>query len=81
MQATLPTESNYNQLANLQTSNLKQTNMKTLLKYCGAILVLCGVLCLVIYYFWVPSNALLATSLVLELVGILGYILVNRFIE
>lgn len=55
--------------------------MKTLLKNLGAILVLCGVLCLVVYYFWVPSNGLLATALVLELVGILGYILTNRFVD
>lgn len=53
--------------------------MKTLLKNLGAILVLCGVLCLVVYSFWVPSNGLLASSLVLELAGILTYILTNRF--
>ncbi len=55
--------------------------MKTLLKYCGAILVLIGVLCLVVYYFWVPSNALLTSSLVLEAVGIIGYIITNRYVE
>jgi uncharacterized membrane protein HdeD (DUF308 family) len=54
--------------------------MKTLLKYLGAILVIIGVICLVVYYFWVPSNALLATSLVLELVGILAYIIINRYV-
>ena len=55
--------------------------MKTLLKYLGAMLVLCGVLCLVVYYFWVPSNNLLATSLVLELVGIVGFVLTNYFVD
>lgn len=55
--------------------------MKTLLKNLGAILVLCGVLCLVVYYFWIPSNALLATSLVIELVGIIGFIVTNLFVE
>ncbi|MBR1809503.1 MAG: hypothetical protein IJ776_08985 [Paludibacteraceae bacterium] len=55
--------------------------MKTLIKYLGALLVICGVLCLVVYYFWVPSNALLASSLVLEIVGILAYIFINRFVE
>lgn len=55
--------------------------MKTLLKYLGAILLLCGVLCLVVYYFWMPSNALLTTSLVLEVVGILAYIFINLKVE
>ncbi|MBQ8099747.1 MAG: hypothetical protein IJV55_02635 [Paludibacteraceae bacterium] len=55
--------------------------MKTFLQYLGAILLLCGVLCLVVYFFWVPSNALLVSSLVLEVIGILGYICANRFLE
>jgi len=54
--------------------------MKTFLQYLGALLVLCGVVCLVVYYFAVPSNALLATSLVLEVVGILSYIIINKFV-
>lgn len=55
--------------------------MKSLLKNLGIILVLCGVICLVVYYFSTPSNALLVSSLVLELVGILAYVIVNRFID
>lgn len=55
--------------------------MKSLLKNLGIILVLCGVICLVVYYFSTPSNTLLVCSLVLELVGILTYIIVNKFIE
>jgi len=55
--------------------------MKTLLKYLGAILVICGVICLAIYYFAVPANGLLATSLVLEVVGILAYIVINKFVD
>ncbi|MBR1929793.1 MAG: hypothetical protein IJ834_08730 [Paludibacteraceae bacterium] len=55
--------------------------MKTLLQYSGAIVVLLGVIFLLIYAFAVPSNALLVTALVLEVVGILGYIVVNRYIE
>ena len=55
--------------------------MKTLLKYLGGILVILGVLCLLVYYFWIPSNALLVSSLVLEIVGILAYIIINRYIE
>lgn len=55
--------------------------MKNLLKYLGAILVLCGVCCLAVYYYAVPSNALLVASLALEVVGILSYILINKFVE
>lgn len=55
--------------------------MKTFLKYLGAILVLCGVLCLVYYYFFTQTNALLVVSLVLEIVGIVSFILINKFID
>ncbi len=55
--------------------------MNTILKNLGAVLVILGVLCLVIYYFWVPSNALLTSSLVLEVAGILAYIFINRYVE
>ena len=55
--------------------------MKTLLQYCGIILLLCGVVCLAVYFAAVPSNGLLVASLVLEAVGILGYIVANRFIK
>lgn len=56
-------------------------NMKTFLKYLGALLVLCGVICLAIYYFAAPTNTLLWLSLVLELVGILSYILIHKYVE
>ena len=52
--------------------------MKTFLKYLGALLVLCGVICLAIYYFAAPTNTLLWLSLVLEFVGILSYIIINK---
>ncbi len=55
--------------------------MKTFLQYLGIFLVLCGVICLVVYFFAVQSNALLATSLVLEVAGILGYILINKYVQ
>ncbi|MBQ0035213.1 MAG: hypothetical protein KBS77_07960 [Bacteroidales bacterium] len=55
--------------------------MKTLLQNLGAILVLCGVCCLAVYFFAVPANTLLVAAVVLELVGILGYILINKFIH
>ena len=53
-------------------------NMNTLLKNLGAILVLLGVVCLAVYYFGVQVNALLVASMVLEVAGILSYILINR---
>lgn len=58
----------------------KTIHMKTLLQYLGALIVLCGVICLVVYFFAVPSNALLASAMVLEVVGILAYILINKYL-
>ncbi len=55
--------------------------MNTFLKYLGAILVICGVICLAVYYFALPANGLLVTALVLEVVGILGHIILNKYIE
>lgn len=52
--------------------------MKNLLKDLGIILVILGVLCLVVYYFALPKNWLLVSSMVLEVVGILAYIFLNR---
>ncbi len=53
-------------------------NQEILKKYAGVILVLLGVLCLVIYFFAPVSNLLLAASLVLEVIGILAFIFLNR---
>ncbi|MBR5828049.1 MAG: hypothetical protein IKY49_02280 [Paludibacteraceae bacterium] len=55
--------------------------MKTLLKNLGALLVLAGVGCLAYYYFSKPENYLLVASLGLEVLGILVYVLVNRFVD
>ena len=55
--------------------------MNTLLKNLGLIIFLCGVICLCVYYFGVPSNGLLAASLVLEFVGILTYIILNKRLD
>lgn len=55
--------------------------MKTLLKYLGVILLLLGVVCLVVYKFWLPVNALLITSMVLEVVGILAFIFINKKLD
>ncbi len=60
---------------------IKHHNMKTLLKYSGAILVLLGVVCLLVYYVGVRTNAMLVVAMVLEVVGILTFILTNKYIE
>ena len=52
--------------------------MKTLLENLGAILVLPGVVCLAVYYFGVQKNGLLVASMVLEVAGVLSYILLNK---
>lgn len=52
--------------------------MNSLIENLGVILLLLGVLCLVIYFSAVPSNALLVCSIVLELAGLLSYIFINR---
>ncbi len=42
------------------------------------ILVLLGVVCLLVYAFAIPSNALLVTALALEIAGILLYIILGK---
>ena len=64
-----------------KSKNKTHHNMKTLLKYLGALLVLCGVICLAIYYFANPTNTLLWLSMVLEFVGILAYIFINKNVD
>ncbi|MBQ1874295.1 MAG: hypothetical protein II144_01200 [Paludibacteraceae bacterium] len=54
--------------------------MNTFLKYLGVIFVLLGVCCLGVYEV-VPENMLLAGSLLLELIGILTFIFINRFAD
>ncbi|MBQ1858251.1 MAG: hypothetical protein II605_02665 [Paludibacteraceae bacterium] len=55
--------------------------MKSLLKYLGVIILLLGVVCLVVYKFAVPENWLLVSSIILEVVGILSYIFINKAIN
>ncbi len=55
--------------------------MNSLLKNLGLIIFLCGVICLCVYFFSVPSNALLVASLALEFVGIVAYIVINKRID
>jgi len=55
--------------------------MDSLLKNLGLIIFLCGVICLCIYFFGNPSNVLLVASLVLEFVGILSYVIINKRLD
>jgi len=52
--------------------------METFKKYLGVILLLLGVLCLVIYKLALPTNALLICSMVLEVGGIVAFVLSIR---
>lgn len=55
--------------------------MKTFLKYLGAILVLCGVVCLAVYAFCKQTNWLLVSAMVLDVAGILSYIIINKRLD
>lgn len=55
--------------------------MESLLKYCGAIIVLLGVVFLVIYHLATKSNALLVLSIVLILAGIVAHVILNRRVQ
>ena len=52
--------------------------MNSNLKYLGVVLLVLGVLCLVIYKYALPHNALLVLAMVLEVGGILAYIFINK---
>ena len=47
-------------------------------KYLGVVLLILGVVCLIVYKFALPHNALLVLSMVLEVGGILAYIFINK---
>ena len=55
--------------------------MRTFQKYLGVILLLLGVVCLVVYKLALPVNGLLVAAIVLELAGIVAYILINRKLD
>jgi len=55
--------------------------MENLLKYCGAILILVGVLMLLIYHFATKANALLVISLVLMVAGIIAHMVLNKRVQ
>ncbi len=60
---------------------LNLSDMNAFLKNLGLIIFLIGVIFLCIYYFGTPANGLLVTSLVLEFVGIITYIIINKRID
>jgi len=55
--------------------------METTKKYLGALLIILGVLCLVVYKFALQINALLILAMVLEVAGILSYIFINKKLD
>jgi hypothetical protein len=55
--------------------------MNPFMKYLGVVLLLLGVVCLVVYKFTLPHNALLIAAMVLEVGGILAYIFINKKID
>ena len=52
--------------------------MNPFMKYLGVVLLILGVVCLVVYRFAMPHNALLVSGIVLEVAGILAYIFINK---
>ncbi len=55
--------------------------MKSLLKYLGVFVLLLGVVLLVVYKYAFPENSLLVASIVLEVVGVLSYIFINKALD
>lgn len=52
--------------------------MSNVRKYFGVILLLLGFICLAIYKWALPDNALLIVAMLLEFAGIIIYIRINR---
>jgi hypothetical protein len=52
--------------------------MSNVRKYFGVILLLLGFICLTIYKWALPDNALLVIAMLLELAGIIVYIRINK---
>ena len=55
--------------------------MGTFLKYFGVLLVIIGVGILAYYTFYTPSNTLLITAGALMIVGLLEFILANKYLK
>ncbi len=54
--------------------------MKTFLKYLGLIILLLGVVCLVCYQYAVQQNYMLLIGILLEVAGIVVYVITNKYI-
>lgn len=52
--------------------------MENFLKNLGVIILLLGVVCLLVYKFALQENWLLIASIVLEIAGIITYIILNK---
>ena len=57
----------------------KSVDRRQVLTVLGIILILLGVICLIVYSAAMPQNWLLVCALVLEFIGIVAYVLLNRF--
>ncbi|MCI5680478.1 MAG: hypothetical protein SOY26_00565 [Paludibacteraceae bacterium] len=55
--------------------------MKAFLKYLGVILLLIGVVFFVVYQYAIQQNWLLVCGIIFEGVGIVAYILLNKYIN
>lgn len=55
--------------------------MKAFLKYLGVILLLIGVVFFVVYQYALQQNWLLVCGIAFEVVGIVAYILINKYIN
>ncbi len=54
--------------------------MKTFLKYLGLIILLLGVICFICYQYALQQNYMLLLGIVLEVVGIVVFVITNKYI-
>lgn len=55
--------------------------MKAFLKYLGVILLLIGVVFFVVYQYALQQNWLLVCGIAFEVIGIVAYIVTNKYIN
>ncbi len=54
--------------------------MKSFLKYLGIIILLLGVVCLVCYQYALQQNYMLLIGILLEVVGMVVFVITNKYI-
>lgn len=54
--------------------------MKTFLKYLGLIILLLGVVCFVCYQYALQQNYMLLIGIILEVVGLVVFVITNKYI-